>query len=124
MLVDPAGLPGIYMARILATLNTLSSANASRLAQPVVRKSPLEENKVPPCIQGVVTSSKGNATVTSSDGGALKVSAGECRQELPVCGLWAATTSHKGDLLKWTVLFPLRKETVFRLTHFKLRRLR
>jgi hypothetical protein len=87
VLVDPAGLPGIYMARILATLNTLSSANASGLAQPVFRKSPLEENKVPPRIQGVVTSSKGNATVTSSDGVALKVSAGECRQELPVCGL-------------------------------------
>jgi hypothetical protein len=67
--VDPEGPPGIYMARILATLETLSSANASGLAPPVVRKSPLEENKVPPCIQGVA----GSDGVTSSDGNAPSI---------------------------------------------------
>jgi len=72
----------------------------------VVRKSPLEENKVPPSIQGVVRSSNGKAPVTSSDGGFVKVSGGECRPELPG-GLRAATTSHKGDLQRVNSSLPV-----------------
>jgi hypothetical protein len=103
VLVDPEGLPGIYMARIEATLDTMSSVNASGLAPSVVKKSPSEENEVHPCIKGVagsdgVTRSNGNAPVTSGDGGFLKASAGECRPELPEGALRVATSSHKDDL--------------------------
>ena len=43
VLVDPEGLPGVYMARIVATLeNNMSSSNAGGSPPLVVGKSPLE----------------------------------------------------------------------------------
>jgi len=41
VLVDPESLPRFYMARIVATLDTMSSVNASGCAPTVVKKSPM-----------------------------------------------------------------------------------
>jgi len=41
VLIEPEGLPGILMARIVATLSNCDASNASGLGPPVVAKSPL-----------------------------------------------------------------------------------
>ena len=41
VLIEPEGLPGIIMARIVATLSNCDASNASGLGPPVVAKSTL-----------------------------------------------------------------------------------
>ena len=97
MLIDPEGLPGIYMARIVATLDVCDASNASGLDPPVAGKSPLVKVKESPH-DHFVSGSDDNAPVTSSDGGFLKVGSGECLPELLKSGAPVAVTCHKGDL--------------------------
>jgi hypothetical protein len=101
VLVDPDGLPGVYMARVVATLqDTLSSSNVGDSPSYVVtlEKSSLVKSVFSP--QGkFVESSDGSvdvtADVTSSNG---KASSGECLPNLPESGLPVVTTSHTDDL--------------------------
>jgi hypothetical protein len=100
VLADPEGLPGIYMARIVATLENcdVSSLNASGSEPYVVaEKSPLVECVFSPHDK-FVASRDGSAFVTSSDDGVLKAGSGECLPELPGGGLPVATTGHRDDL--------------------------
>jgi len=100
VLIDPEGLPRIYTARIVATLDVcgfMSSSNASGSDPPVVGKSPLVEIKESPRDKFIV-SSDGNAPVTSSDGGFLQVVSGECLPELPESGAPVAATCHRDDI--------------------------
>jgi len=99
--VDPDGLPGVYMARVVATLqDNLSSSNVGDSPSYVVNleKSSLVKSVFSP--QGkFVASSDGSvdvtADVTSSNG---KASSGECLPNLPESGLPVVTTSHTDDL--------------------------
>jgi len=47
VLIEPEGLPGILMARIVATLSNCDASNASGLGPPVVEKSPLVIESLP-----------------------------------------------------------------------------
>jgi hypothetical protein len=101
VLVDQDGLPGVYMAWVVAMLNgNLSSSNVSGSLPFVVksRKSSLVESVFSP--QGkFVAGSDGNVDVavdvTSSNG---KADSGECLPQLPEGGLLVAATSHGNDL--------------------------
>jgi hypothetical protein len=96
VLVDPEGLPGVYMARIVATLkncNIMSTSNA-RSSAPLVGKSPLVVSPQ----KKLVASSDISAFVASSDDGILKVGSGECLPELPKGGLPVAANNHRDDL--------------------------
>jgi hypothetical protein len=96
-LIDPEGLPGIYMVRIVATVEVCDASNTSGLDPPVTEKSPSVKFEESPRDK-FVASSNGNAPVTSSDGGFLKVGSGECLRGLPEGGSPVATTSHGDDL--------------------------
>jgi len=106
VLIDPEGLPGIYMARIVAMLDVcdkMSSTNASGLDPPVVGKSPLVKSKVPPNEKVVagsddIASCTSKAPVAYSDGGFLKVGAGESQPGLPEGGSRIAAINHENDL--------------------------
>jgi hypothetical protein len=101
VLVDPDGLPGIYMARVVATLqDNLSLSNVGDSPSYVVKleKSSLVKSAFSP--QGkFVASSDGSvditADVTSSNG---KTGSGEYLPKLPESGLPVANTSHRDDL--------------------------
>jgi len=88
--VDPDGLPGVYMARVVATLpDNLSTSNVGDSPSYVVNleKSSLVKSEFSP--QGeFVASSNGSvdvtADVTSSNG---KAGSGECLPKLPQSGL-------------------------------------
>jgi hypothetical protein len=88
VLVDPeVGLPGIYLARVVATLENDELSECRRGALQVVNfiKSPL------------VGFSPHEKDVKSI-GGNLKSGSGECLPELPEGGLLVATTSQGKDL--------------------------
>ena len=101
VLVDPDGLPDVYMARVVATLqDNLSSSNVGDSPSYVVNleKSLLVKSVFSP--QGkFVASSDGSvdvtADVTSSNG---KTGSGEYLPKLPESGLPVVTTSHWDDL--------------------------
>ena len=102
ILVDPEGLPGVYLARIVATLeNDKSSLNVGGSPPFMVntKKSSLVELVVSPSdkCNTFVAESDGDiaADVTSSNG---EAGSGECLPKVPEGGLPAATTSRKNDL--------------------------
>ena len=100
ILVDPGGLeiPGVYMARVVATLeNKMSSSNAGGSYPLVVEKSPLEPLEIlySPCNKHVA-GSDGSAFTTSC--GDRKAGSGEHLPELPKGGLLAKTTGRREDL--------------------------
>jgi hypothetical protein len=104
--VDPEGLPRIYMARIVATLemcDKLSSSDA-RGSDPLVGKSPL-----------VV--SPQNMHVAGGDGGTLKAGAGENLPELPESGLPRSATAQEVTYRRCEILFSLRKDAVVKDTN-------
>ena len=115
VLVDPEGLPGVYMVRVVATLN----ANVLDLYM-FKEKSSLVQLKSSPRNKFVVNND-GSMLVPEQDSGFLNVGssidaeygprrnptyrcgmalggAGECQPELPEGGLPVATTSHRDDL--------------------------
>ena len=92
VLIEPEGLPGIIMARIVATLSNCDASNASGLGPPVVGKSPLVIERISPC-ETVVPKVVGDTFVTGSNDGFLNVGAGECLSELLDSGLRGVTTS-------------------------------
>ena len=101
ILVDPDDLPGVYMARVVATLQgNLSSSNVSGSPPFVVnlRKSSLVESVFSPqdkFVAGSDDSVDVAADVTSSNG---KNSSGKCLPRVPEGGLLVAATSHRNDL--------------------------
>ena len=116
VLVDPQGLPGVYMARIVATLeNKMRSSDADGLPPLVVGKSPLEPFEI--------VSSPRSKYVARSDDSALvtircdrKAGSGKCLPELPLVP--GMTYRRK------VVLFPLRTESIIKLTQLIKMRLR
>jgi hypothetical protein len=100
VLVDPEGLPGIIMAREVATLENgnQSSLNVDGLPPFVVTKMSILVDVMcspPECFVAGCDSRK---FVTGSDGVVLKTGSGECLPELPEGGLPVATTSRGNDL--------------------------
>ena len=65
-------LPGIYLARIVATLDVCDASIASGSEPPVAGKCPLVETEEFPRDKFVVESDS-NAPVNSSNGGSLKI---------------------------------------------------
>ena len=103
ILVDPEGLPGVYLARIIAMLeNYKSSLNVGSSAPFMVNteKSSLEQFAFSPRdkTKRLVASCNECSLVTRDDGGFLNVGSGECLPKVPEGGLPAATTSRKNDL--------------------------
>jgi len=101
VLVDPNGLPGVYMARVVATLpDNLSSSNVGDSLSYVVNleKSSLVKSEF--SLQGkFVASSHGSVDVTADDTSSNgKAGSGECLPKLPESGLPVLTTSHRDDL--------------------------
>ena len=96
VLIDPEGLPGIYMARIVATLEVVDASDASGSDPLVVGKSPLVQLESPRV--KFAAGSNENAPVTGSDGCSLKVGAGKCQPKLPEGDRGIMITCHKGDL--------------------------
>ena len=102
VLVEPEGLPGVYMARIVATLEhcgNMSSSNVGGSPPLVVnlRKSPLAVFTFSPhekCVAGC----DGNSIATHGGNGFPKAGSGEYLPEAPEGGLPAAATSHEDDL--------------------------
>ena len=100
VLVDPGGLPGIYIARVVATLQgneLFKSANGCPYV--VNKKSSLVELVVSPLdkCDTFVAGSDGDiaADVTSSNG---EAGSGECLPQMPEGGLSDTATSHGDDL--------------------------
>jgi hypothetical protein len=105
--LDPEGMPGIYVARIVTTLyvsNVESSSNAKRFV-PVSGqvKTPLVDNIVLPlgelrklmCVAG----GDGSEAITVCDDGVLNVGSGECQSKCLQGGsVTVATTSRRNDL--------------------------
>jgi len=112
VLVDPEGLPGVYLAHIVATLEySKSSLNVSGSPPFMVNteKSLLvksvfstgdQVDKPVVCGDGskFVASCNGCSPVTENDGGFLKVGSDECLPKSPEGGLPVAATSHRDDL--------------------------
>jgi len=102
VLVDPEGLPGVYLARVVATLDSnVSSMNASGSPPYMVNsKSSLVQHMFSPRdkVNKFVASCNGCSLVTKHDGSSLKVGTGECLLELPEGGLPVATTVPRDDL--------------------------
>ena len=105
VLVDPEGLPGIYMARIVATLEVVDASDASGSDPPVVGKSPLVQLESPR--ENFAAGSNENAPVIGSDGGSLKVGAGECHPELSESDRGIMITCRKGDLQRQNRSLPV-----------------
>jgi len=100
VLVDPEGLPGVLVARIVATLDgIMSSTNVGGLTPFMVTtvKSPLVESVFSPRDKFVVSSDK-IRHVPEQDCGFLNVGAGERLPELPEHGLLVATIRHRNGL--------------------------
>ena len=93
-------LPGIYVARIVATLeNEMSSSNA-RGSPPLLVKekgSPLVDFVSPP-LEAIVASCDGSVAAPSNGGGPAGTGTGEYLSEWPEGGLPVATASHRDDL--------------------------
>jgi hypothetical protein len=100
VLVDPEGLPGIIMAREVATLENCnrSSLNVGDLPPFVVtKKSSLVDVMCSPPERSVA-GCDGRKFVTEGDVAVLKTGLGEYLPELPEGGLPVATTSRGDDL--------------------------
>jgi hypothetical protein len=99
VLVDPEGLPGVYMARVVTTMeNCDSSVNVGGFT-PVCgqcNKSPLVESVFSP--RFVANGDGCPAGSPTGVGGFLKVGSGECLPELPEGGRSVATIRHRDDL--------------------------
>jgi hypothetical protein len=93
-------LPGVYMARIISTLqdyDVMSSSNACDSCRRWSEKPPLVNFVLSPRDK-FVASCDGSALATSNDDGPTGAGSGECLPELPEGGLPVATTSHRDDL--------------------------
>jgi len=100
VLVDPEGLPGVLVERIVATLDgIMGSTNVGGLTPFMVTtvKFPLVEYVFSPRDKFVVSSDE-IRRVREQDCGFLNVGAGECRPELPEDGLLVETIRHRKDL--------------------------
>jgi hypothetical protein len=100
VLVNPVsqGLPGIYMARIVATLESnLSSSNAGGSPPLVVEKSPLEPLETVSSPRSKCVASCDSSAFTTSCGD-RKAGSGEHLPKLPEGGLPAKTTGRRDDL--------------------------
>ena len=102
VLVEPEGLPGVYMARIVATLEhcgNMSSPDVGGSPPLVVniKKSPLVVSKFSPH-EKCVASSDGDLIVTHGGNGFSKAGSGERLPDLPESGLPVAATSHRDEL--------------------------
>ena len=100
ILVDPHGLPGVYMVRVVATLQgNMSSSKVSAVCPYVVnKKSSLVESVFSPLNELVAGSDGGvnvAADVSSCNG---KAGSGECLPQVPEGGLPYASTSQGNDL--------------------------
>lgn len=98
VLLEPEGLPGVYMTRILATLDNDDASNTSSSDPLVVGKSPLKINEIPPCdsIRGDNADCEIYDTfATGHNGGSLKVGAGECLSRLPGGGTGEVATGQR-----------------------------
>jgi hypothetical protein len=102
-MVEPEGSPGVYMARLVATLeNKMSSLNVPG-SEPMVGKSslvavPLDKLVARKGGSRFIVSSNGGTFVTRDDVGILNAGSGECQPELPEGDLPVAITSHRKDL--------------------------
>jgi len=103
--IDPEGTPGVYMARIVATLNECSERSLRMPAvavcgEPTTRgqkeKSSLVKSVFPPPSE-IVEKQIGHED-RSSDNCVLETGAGECLSELPEGGLLDTTTDRRTDL--------------------------
>jgi hypothetical protein len=109
--LDPEGLPGIYVARIVATLDVcdlMSSTDAKRMEPVSGRKSPLGNNVVLPPeellkIKGkqkIVAGCDGSTAITICDDGVLNVGSGECLPKCPEGGNVPVATKSRGNDLQ------------------------
>ena len=111
VLVEREGLPGVYMARIVATLEHCGNMSSSDVggSSPLVvnvKKSPLVVSIVSPYEKCVASSDgservagcDGNLIVTHGGNGFPKAGSGECLPEVPEGCLPVAATSHRDDL--------------------------
>ena len=100
VLVDPEGLPGVYLARIVATLNeNMSSSNAGDLPPFMVNKvkSPLVEFVCSPYDEEYVN--RDDSRQVALRGGSISGSGtGECLPRMMGGGLPVAATDHRDDL--------------------------
>ena len=94
VLVDPEGLPGVLMARIIASLSNVGGSPPFKINK---IKSSLVQSVFSP-YNVVVAGNDRNKSVPEQDSGPLNVGAGECLPELPEDGLPVATISHRNDL--------------------------
>ena len=110
-------LPGVYMAQLVATLEScnMSSSNVSGSPPFVVNsgKSPLvtcnsmlSSPDVFPCNK-FIASCDGSVLTISNDDGLTGSGTGECMPELPEGNLPVATTSHRNDLQAECGSFPV-----------------
>jgi len=122
VLVDPEGMPGVYLARVVATLeNVKSSANVggSDPFMITVNKSPLVDSVFSPhnklianCDESKsVAGSNSSFSFIERDGGFLKVGTGECLPKLPEYGRSVAAIRHKDDLQARGGSLPVENET-------------
>ena len=132
--VDPEGLPGIYMARVVATLEScnVSSSDANRFGAVCgQRKSPLVQSMFSPRVphDNFVASSDGSENfVDSGDDcsrspvvtGVLKVGSGKCLPKLPDSDC-SAVTRHRDDLQARCRSLPFENRFVIKLTQSKMR---
>jgi hypothetical protein len=84
---DSGCLPGVYMARLVATLEVYKSSSDARVSEPLVGKSPLAVSVSPSCVN--IASSDGKNQITGS---------GETLPEEPEGGLLTLTTVKQSDL--------------------------
>jgi hypothetical protein len=101
VLVDPECLPGVYMARLVATLEVYMSSSGTRGLEPLVGKSPLVDFVSPPPCENIA----------SSDGNKQNTGTGEHLPEEPEGGLFTLTTVNQSDLQAQCNSFPV--ESVF-----------
>jgi hypothetical protein len=88
-------LPGIYIARIVATLELMSSSNARDSPSFVVTKSPM---LLPPRNEFVASCDGSAVALCNVEDGLTGAGIGECQAECPEGGLPVATTGHGVDL--------------------------
>jgi hypothetical protein len=117
--LDPEGLPGIYVGRVVATLDNcdlMSSLDAKRDPPVSGRKVSIGNNVVPPqccCVRekniavcdgeiaecdGDIAVCDGSTAITVCDGGVLNVGPGECLPKCPESGSVPVAITCLGDL--------------------------
>ena len=143
VLADPEGLPVVYLARIVTTLEHCRSSSNVGGSPPFMvntEKSSMVQSVFSPRdkINKLVAGSDGSkfvascndcSPVTENAGCFLNVGSGEWLPKLPEGGLPVAVTSHQSPVTGMTyrrraVLFPLRTDSVLKLTPIKLIRLK